>query len=120
MRINHHHHWIAWSLRPRRINPVAAHLLLVLGIHAREDGSLDPEKISEDTVTDHLYTAGLPDPDLLIRTAGEMRLSNYLLWQISYAEIYVTDICWPEFDVAQLHKAFEAYAGRKRKFGAVL
>jgi len=84
-----------------------------------KDGSLDPDAIDEQTVTNHLYTAGLPDPDLLIRTAGEMRLSNYLLWQISYAELYVTDTCWPEFDLSQLHKAFEAYAQRKRKFGAV-
>jgi undecaprenyl diphosphate synthase len=84
-----------------------------------KDGSLDPDAITEDTITNHLYTAGLPDPDLLIRTAGEMRLSNYLLWQISYAELYVTDICWPEFDVTQLHKALEAYARRKRKFGGV-
>ena len=82
-------------------------------------GELDPDTISEQTISEHLYTAGLPDPDLLIRTAGEMRLSNYLLWQISYAELYVTDICWPEFDVAALHKAFEAFAGRKRKFGSV-
>ncbi len=84
-----------------------------------KDGSLDPEKIEEETIASHLYTAGLPDPDLLIRTAGEMRLSNYLLWQISYAELYVTDICWPEFDLPQLHKAFEAFAQRKRKFGGV-
>lgn len=83
-------------------------------------GTLDPDAITEDTVTNHLYTAGLPDPDLLIRTAGEMRLSNYLLWQISYAEIYVTDICWPEFDVPQLHLALESFANRKRKFGAVV
>ncbi len=83
-------------------------------------GSLDPKSITEQTISDHLYTAGLPDPDLLIRTAGEMRLSNYLLWQISYAEIYVTDICWPEFDVPQLHIALDAFAKRKRKFGAVV
>ncbi len=83
-------------------------------------GEIEPDAISEETIAQHLYTAGLPDPDLLIRTAGEMRLSNYLLWQISYAELYVTDICWPEFDVAQLYKAFESYAGRKRKFGAVV
>ncbi|MEZ6193141.1 MAG: isoprenyl transferase [Phycisphaerales bacterium] len=83
-------------------------------------GKLDPDAIDENTVASHLYTAGLPDPDLLIRTAGEMRLSNYLLWQISYAELYVTDICWPEFDLPQLHKAFEAYTQRKRKFGGVV
>ena len=85
-----------------------------------KDGSLDPKTIDEQTVSDHSYTVGLPDPDLLIRTAGEMRLSNYLLWQISYAELYVTDVCWPEFDLPQLHKALEAYAKRKRRFGAVV
>ena len=83
-------------------------------------GELDPDSITEDTVENHLYSAGLPDPDLLIRTAGEMRLSNYLLWQISYAELYVTDICWPAFNLEQLHKALDAFAKRKRKFGAVV
>ncbi|MFP4145916.1 MAG: isoprenyl transferase [Phycisphaeraceae bacterium] len=84
-----------------------------------ECGELDPGDISEATIGDHLYTAGLPDPDLLIRTAGEMRLSNYLLWQISYAELYVADVCWPSFDVAELHKALRSYAGRTRRFGSV-
>ena len=60
-------------------------------------GELDPASIDEETIAEHLYTAGMPDPDLLIRTAGEMRVSNFLLWQISYAEIWVTDHCWPEF-----------------------
>jgi undecaprenyl diphosphate synthase len=83
-------------------------------------GSLTPEAIDEETITNHLYTASLPDPDLLIRTAGEMRISNYLLWQISYAELYVSDVCWPEFDVNELHKSLRAFAGRKRKFGGVL
>ena len=84
-----------------------------------KDGALDPQAIEPQTISDHLYTAGLPDPDLLIRTAGEMRISNYLLWQISYAELYVADICWPEFDVKQLHKAFAEFTTRKRKFGGV-
>jgi len=86
------------------------------------DGDLDPETITERTVADHLYTAGLPveDPDLLIRTAGEMRVSNYLLWQISYAELYVAQVCWPDFTVDQLHAALRAYAARRRKFGAVV
>ena len=66
-------------------------------------GTLDPAAIDEETVSARLYTAGMPDPDLLIRTAGEMRISNFLLWQISYAEIWVTDVCWPDFDEAQLH-----------------
>ncbi|HEX7009817.1 MAG TPA: isoprenyl transferase [Phycisphaeraceae bacterium] len=83
-------------------------------------GRLDPDAITEQTISDRLYTAKLPDPDLLIRTAGEMRLSNYLLWQISYAELYVADVCWPQFDVHQLHEALRAYAKRQRKFGAVL
>ena len=83
-------------------------------------GKLDPGAITPELISGELYTAGLPDPDLLIRTAGELRLSNYLLWQLSYAEIHVTDTCWPDFDDAELHKALDAYAGRTRKFGAVV
>jgi undecaprenyl diphosphate synthase len=82
-------------------------------------GTLDPDAITEQTITSHLYTAGMPDPDLLIRTAGEMRVSNYLLWQISYAELYVTDIFWPEFNIEQLHKALRNFAGRSRRYGGV-
>ncbi|MEM9253554.1 MAG: isoprenyl transferase [Planctomycetota bacterium] len=82
-----------------------------------QKGSLDPDDIDEDAIADHLYTAGLPDPDLLIRTAGEQRLSNYLLWQISYAEFHVADCCWPDFGVAQLHDALVDFAQRHRKFG---
>ena len=83
------------------------------------DGRLRPEEVDERTVSSALSTAGLPDPDLLIRTAGEMRLSNFLLWQVSYAEIYVTDVLWPDFDEAEFHKALKAYAGRHRRFGGV-
>lgn len=83
-------------------------------------GELKPEDIVERTVARHLYTAGMPDPDLLIRTAGEMRISNYLLWQISYAELYVAEPCWPDFTVDHLRQAIREYAKRKRKFGAVL
>lgn len=83
-------------------------------------GEMSPDAIDEAAVAEHLYTAGLPDPDLLVRTAGEMRLSNYLLWQVSYAEFYVTDACWPDFTVAELHKAFAAYRGRVRRFGGVI
>jgi undecaprenyl diphosphate synthase len=83
-------------------------------------GELDPAEIDEGKLENELYTAGLPDPDLLIRTAGEMRLSNYLLWQLSYAEFYVTDTHWPEFDRDELNKALEAYASRHRRFGAVV
>jgi undecaprenyl diphosphate synthase len=82
-------------------------------------GELAPEAIGEDSIASQLYTAGTPDPDLLIRTAGEMRISNFLLWQISYAEIWVTDKCWPEFDEATLHEAIRAYAARERRFGGL-
>lgn len=82
-------------------------------------GELDPSDITEDTVSDSLYTADLPDPDLLIRTSGEMRLSNYLLWQISYAELYVTDTLWPDFSERDLHDAIRSYAARERRFGRV-
>ena len=80
---------------------------------------LAPADITEETISECLYTAGQPDPDLLIRTAGEMRLSNFLLWQISYAELYVTPTLWPNFDVPDLHTAFAAFASRTRRFGAV-
>ncbi|HMP08442.1 MAG TPA: isoprenyl transferase [Lacipirellulaceae bacterium] len=82
-------------------------------------GRLDPALIDERAISDRLYTAGLDDPDLLVRTAGEMRISNFLLWQISYAEIWVTDRCWPEFDEATLHEAIGAFANRDRKFGGL-
>lgn len=89
---------------------------------AREvvDGQLTPAEINEDTISDRLYTAGFEDPDLLIRTAGEMRISNFLLWQISYAEIWVTDKCWPEFSQETLHEAIADFARRNRKFGGLL
>src|SRR5207245_1693744 len=82
-------------------------------------GRLDPGDIDETTFSDALYTGGMPDPDLLIRTAGEMRVSNFLLWQISYAELWVTDKCWPEFDRACLHAALHDYASRERRFGGL-
>jgi len=82
-------------------------------------GELAPADITEETISQHLYTAGMPDPDLLIRTAGEMRVSNYLLWQISYAEIWVTQRHWPEFDEGLLHEAIRDYAARQRRFGAL-
>jgi undecaprenyl diphosphate synthase len=84
------------------------------------DGQLDPERIDEAAISAALNTAGMPDPDLLIRTAGEMRVSNFLLWQISYAEIWVTEKCWPDFDKATLHQALKDYAGRERRFGGLL
>jgi undecaprenyl diphosphate synthase len=82
-------------------------------------GRLDPGSIDEDLVEQHLYTAGLPDPDLLIRTAGESRVSNYLLWQISYAEIVVTATLWPDFGAQHLHDAIRDFASRDRRFGAI-
>ena len=83
------------------------------------DGTIEPAAISEQTVADHLYTAGMDDPDLVIRTAGEMRISNFLLWQISYAELWVTGKCWPEFDRAALHDAFRDFAQRDRRYGGL-
>ena len=83
-------------------------------------GELKPADINDATINEHLDTAGLPDPDLLIRTSGEMRLSNYLLWQLSYAEFYVTDVHWPDFTVEQLHKALDSFRGRTRRFGGVV
>ena len=83
-------------------------------------GDLAPESISEDDIASTLDTAGLPDPDLMIRTAGEMRLSNFLLWQASYAEYFSTPTCWPDFDEAELAKAILAFQARTRKFGAVV
>jgi undecaprenyl diphosphate synthase len=88
---------------------------------AREvkEGSLDPEKINEETVTSHLYTKDIPDPDLLIRTSGEMRVSNFLLWQISYAEIHVTPVLWPNFGKKEFGEALADYARRERRFGGL-
>jgi undecaprenyl diphosphate synthase len=83
------------------------------------EGELSPDDIDEATISGRLYTVGLPDPDLLIRTAGEMRVSNYLLWQISYAEIHVTQTLWPDFGIAQLHEALRDFAGRSRRYGGV-
>ncbi|RIK65112.1 MAG: di-trans,poly-cis-decaprenylcistransferase [Planctomycetota bacterium] len=82
-------------------------------------GELPPDTISEQTISDALYTGGIPDPDLLVRTAGEMRVSNFLLWQISYAELVVTDVCWPDFGSDELDRCIREYAGRDRRFGRV-
>jgi undecaprenyl diphosphate synthase len=83
-------------------------------------GALDPASVDEETLRGYLYDPDTADPDLLIRTAGEMRLSNFLLWQISYSELYVSSVCWPEFRKAQLEEAFDAYASRQRKFGGLI
>lgn len=85
-----------------------------------QSGDLAPEEISEQTISASLETAGMVDPDLLIRTAGEMRISNFLLWQISYAEIYVTERFWPEFRVPDFHQALVEYARRERRFGGLI
>ena len=82
-----------------------------------QQGELQPEDITPEMLENHLYTAGMPDPDLLIRTSGEMRISNYLLWQISYAEIHVTDTLWPDFDRADFDEALESFAARERRYG---
>ncbi|HEY1188003.1 MAG TPA: polyprenyl diphosphate synthase [Gemmata sp.] len=82
-------------------------------------GELVPEDIDEKTISGALYTGGMPDPDLLVRTAGEMRVSNYLLWQISYAELWVTPKFWPEFGAPLLHEALRDYARRERRFGGL-
>jgi undecaprenyl diphosphate synthase len=84
-----------------------------------KDSALDPAEIDERTVSEHLYTRHYPDPDLLIRTSGEMRVSNFLLWQISYAEFVVTPTLWPDFRKPQLYEALEEYARRHRRFGGV-
>lgn len=83
------------------------------------DGELSIDAIDETTIADNLYTAGMSDPDLLIRTAGEMRISNYLLWQISYAELWITDKCWPEFRKPDLIDALNAFASRDRRYGGL-
>lgn len=83
------------------------------------DGRLAADQVTEQLISEYLDTAGMPDPDLLIRTAGEMRVSNFLLWQISYAEIWVTQRFWPEFDQAQLHQAIRDFAARDRRFGGL-
>lgn len=80
-------------------------------------GHISPDEIDEKLITNHLYTSGLPEPDLLIRTGGEARLSNFLLWQASYAEIYFTDTMWPEFRREAFSKAVAEYQGRERRFG---
>ena len=108
-------------------------LILALSYGAREEivdavrqlareavsGERDPETIDNETISQHLYTAGIPDPDLLVRTSGECRLSNFLLWQISYAEIVITSKFWPDFRKADLHEAIAEYTRRNRRFGTV-
>lgn len=84
-----------------------------------QKGVLDPKQIREDTISSYLDTKGLPDPDLLIRTSGEERLSNFLMWQLAYTEFYFTDVLWPEFDKAEFEKAIAKYNQRDRRYGGV-
>jgi undecaprenyl diphosphate synthase len=84
-----------------------------------QHGTLDPAEITEQTLSQHLYTKPVPDPDLLIRTSGEMRVSNFLLWQISYTELVVTPTLWPDFRKPQFFEALEEYTRRHRRFGSV-
>ena len=84
-----------------------------------QDGEITADAIDEQLFRQHLYTADLPDPDLLIRTSGEMRISNFLLWQLAYAEIYVTDTLWPDFDRSAFYQALLAYQKRDRRFGKI-
>ena len=83
-------------------------------------GELDPEMVNEETVAQHLYLPDVPDPELMIRTSGELRLSNFMLWQLSYAELYVTDIFWPDFREEQFFQALEAFNQRGRRYGGVV
>lgn len=85
----------------------------------KQNQTLDPESITEQTLSQHLYTHDLPDPDLLIRTSGEMRLSNFLLWQVAYCEIWVTDILWPDFTERELFEAVIDFQRRERRYGGL-
>ena len=87
--------------------------------NARLEGNLDALEITEEGIAEHLYTAGLKDPDLLIRTSGEMRISNFLLWQIAYAELYVTETLWPDFTRTELLQAILDFQNRERRFGGL-
>ena len=84
-----------------------------------KQGRLEIDDIDEQLIADSMYTVGLPDPDLLIRTASERRISNFLLWQVSYAELYFCDVLWPDFEVKHLDEAIQDYARRERRYGTV-
>lgn len=87
--------------------------------HQVQQGLIQPDEIDEALFESHLYTSGICDPDLLIRTSGEMRISNFLLWQMAYAEIYITETLWPDFDRTEFHRALYSYQQRNRRFGKV-
>jgi undecaprenyl diphosphate synthase len=111
----------------------AGHLILALSYGGRteiaraarliaekvRDGEMTPEQVDEEAVAAHLYLPDVPDPDLMIRTSGEMRISNFLLWQLSYSELYVADVMWPDFREDQFIEALREYARRERRFGGV-
>jgi len=82
-------------------------------------GTIEPAEINEEVIAQHLYTRNWPDPELLIRTSGELRISNFLLWQISYAELVVTPTLWPDYRKAQFYEALEEYTRRHRRFGGL-
>ena len=88
-------------------------------IDLTKEGEFDTTKITTDSFKEHLYTSSIPDPDLLIRTSGEMRISNFLLWQISYSEIFITEKLWPDFNKEDLQEAIKAYSKRERRYGEV-
>jgi len=92
---------------------------IVEAVRCMMQEGMSPEHVTEEMISQHLYTRGLPDPDLIIRTAGEMRLSNFLVWQAAYAEYYSTPVYWPDFDPDELRKALMAFGQRTRKFGAL-
>ena len=104
---------IAWSYGGREEIVRAAQEIALKAVR----GELDPAAIDEQCFARHLYTADMPDPDLLIRTSGEMRISNFLLWQIAYTEMYVTDVLWPDFREEETLRAIAEYQTRKRRFG---
>jgi undecaprenyl diphosphate synthase len=93
---------------------------IIDAVRAIVASKLAPEEISEDAFQDYLYTSGLPDPDLVIRTGGEMRLSNFLLWQTAYSEYYSSPVLWPDFDEEEMTKALVAYGQRRRRYGRVV
>jgi undecaprenyl diphosphate synthase len=86
--------------------------------HMMQDG-ISADEVTPETFARYLYTAGIPDPDLIIRTSGELRISNFLIWQAAYSEWYVTPTYWPDFDKNEFHKALETYANRDRRYGKV-
>jgi undecaprenyl diphosphate synthase len=97
----------------------AFNAILAQAAKVHSNGGLAKFRVDEQTISDHLYTAGLPDPDLLIRTSGEMRVSNFLLWQIAYAELYVTETLWPDFSRSELLAALLDYEKRERRYGGL-